>query len=95
MLTVIQQQPQPIIVSMPMYMNIRCPFCDTEKEIRYNSFDTNTGKIESRIMAANSFQNLILNNTSQPQLRENNRPVECYCPQCFVSFSIYKCLGMS
>ncbi|MCI4436135.1 MAG: hypothetical protein JHC33_04915 [Ignisphaera sp.] len=94
MLTINQPQPQPLVVSIPKHMSMSCPFCDCEKEIRYNSFDTNTGKIESKTMSANSFQNLILNNTAQPQLRENNKPAECYCPQCYVSFSIYRCLGM-
>jgi len=83
-----------IVIEVPKFMSMSCPFCNCEKEIRYNSFDTETGKTESKTMTASSFQTVILNNYAQPLLREFNKPSECYCPQCFVSFSIYKALGM-
>jgi hypothetical protein len=95
MLVVNQNQsytPPPVIntVIMPKYQATACPFCDCEKEIRYSMFNTHTGKIEPAVMTSNSFRNTIV----YQGLLEHNKPIECYCPQCYVAFSISKCLGI-
>lgn len=83
----------PTIV-IPKHMTGICPFCDCSKEVRYERFDEETGKVSQETMEIHSYQNLIQNNNAQPKLRELCKPVECYCPQCLISFSVAKCVGI-
>lgn len=88
------QQPVPQRGEIPKYQSYMCPFCDYEKEIRYEQFDPETGKIDTKTMSVSSYKNLIINNNVQPQLKNICRPVECYCNQCYISFSISNSLGI-
>ena len=71
-----------------------CPFCECEKEIRFESFNDNTGQIDIKINNINSYKSLIIFNTAQPDLKDKCKPIECYCPQCYISFGINKSLGI-
>ena len=78
----------------PKHNMFCCPICDCEKEIKFDSFNNETGQIDIKTMSASSYKNLIVDNKSQPTLKDICKPVECYCPQCYVSFSINKSLGI-
>jgi hypothetical protein len=91
--------PQPITTAslpaiLPKYMALPCPFCDCEKEVRFEMFDIETGGITDHRMTISTYDHTIRKNTAQPELIKYSKIIECYCPQCYVSFSIAKSVGV-
>jgi len=86
----------PQVASIPSHQQNQCPFCasNTSKEIRFESFNQDTGLITTKTMDIYGYSNLIMHNHAQPELKALCKPIECYCPTCFTAFSISKSLGI-
>jgi hypothetical protein len=86
----------PQTIGVPSYSQYMCPFCmnSVSKQIRFESFEQDTGQVIVKVMDVHSYQNLIMNNNSQPHLKDLCRVLECYCPTCYTAFSISKSLGI-
>lgn len=76
-------------ISINKYSTGVCPFCDSTKEVKYEKFDTETGNIIVSFLDIWNFKQMV--NTT-PKGMNVFKVVECYCPQCFVAFSISKSL---
>ncbi|MCI4435696.1 MAG: hypothetical protein JHC33_02645 [Ignisphaera sp.] len=87
----------PQTIAIPSYSQYKCPFCtnSVSKQIRFESFEQNTGQVIVKVMDIHSYQNLISNNNAQPHLKDLCRVLECYCPTCYTAFSISKSLGLT